>query len=72
MLNDDTCKFSAAFRKLSNAFCETCTSPLYMNSNSADIFSAEVASNITHTDPFAGAVSNKSAKFLEQAAKISL
>lgn len=68
-----TCKLSAAFRKLSKAFCDTCTSPLYMNSSSAAIFSADVASNITHTDPcIAGAVSNKSAKFLEHAANMSL
>jgi hypothetical protein len=68
-----TCKLSAAFKKLSRAFCDTCTSPLYMNSNNADIFSADVASRITHTEPVASdGVSNKSAKFFEHAANMSL
>ncbi len=67
-----TCRFSAAFRKLFKASCDTCTSPLYMNSNKADIFSADVASNITTHEPLVGAVSNNSAKFFEQAANINL
>lgn len=68
-----TCKLSAALRKLSRAFCDTCTSPLYMNSNNACIFSADVASRMTQTEPFANdGVSNKSAKFFEHAANISL
>lgn len=36
------------------------------------MFSEEVASRITTTDPFVGAVSNSSAKFFEHAANISL
>lgn len=68
-----TCKLSAAFKKLSRAFCDTCTSPLYINSSNAAIFSADVASRITHTEPVASdGVSNKSAKFFEHAASISL
>lgn len=43
-----------------------------MNSSNADIFSAEVASNITTHDELGGADSNRSAKFFEHAAKISL
>lgn len=43
-----------------------------MNSNSADIFSADVASNMTTHELLGGAVSNKSAKFFEHAARISL
>jgi len=68
-----TCKLSAAFRKLSRAFCDTCTSPLYINSNNAAMFSADVASRMTHTEPVANdGVSNKSAKFFEHAASMSL
>lgn len=67
-----TCKFSAAFRKLLSASCDTCTSPLYINSSNADIFSADVASSITTQAPFVGADSNSSAKFFEHAASISL
>jgi hypothetical protein len=36
------------------------------------MLSAEVASSMTQMEPFAGAVSNKSAKFFEHAASISL
>lgn len=67
-----TCKFSADFKKLFRASCDTWTSPLYINSNNADIFSGDVASNITTHCPFVGAVSNNSANFFEHAANISL
>lgn len=44
-----------------------------MNSNNAAIFSADVASRITQTEPVANdGVSNKSAKFFEHAANMSL
>lgn len=43
-----------------------------MNSSNADIFSADVASNMTTIEPVVGADSNRSAKFLEHAANISL
>lgn len=46
-----TWRHSAAFRKLFSDSCETCTSPLYMNSSSADMFSAEVASRMTQQLP---------------------
>lgn len=36
------------------------------------MFSDEVASKMTTTEPFVGAVSNNSAKFFEHAAKMSL
>lgn len=68
-----TCRFSADLRKLFRASCDTWTSPLYMNSSNADIFSGEVASRMTTHCPFVGgAASNNSANFFEQAAKISL
>lgn len=44
-----------------------------MNSSNAAMFSADVASRITHTEPVASdGVSNRSAKFLEHAANMSL
>lgn len=67
-----TCRFSAAFRKLLSASCDTCTSPLYINSSRAAIFSDEVASRMTTTEPLVGADSNSSAKFFEHAARMSL
>lgn len=70
--NPFTCKHSAAFKKLFNDSCDTCTSPLYMNSSRADIFSADVASSITQQLPLIAADWKRSAKCLEQAAKISL
>lgn len=68
-----TCKFSAALRKLSSAFWDTCTSPLYMNSSRACMLSADVASSITQIWPVpTGARSNRSAKFFEHAARMTL
>lgn len=67
-----TCRHSAAFRKLFSDSWDTCTSPLYMNSSRADMFSAEVASRITQQLPVMGADWKRSAKCFEHAARISL
>lgn len=55
-----TCKHSAAFKKLERLSCETCTSPLYINSSNADILLEDVPSRMTSTLGQCGAASNKS------------
>lgn len=67
-----TCRHSAALRKLDRQSCDTCTSPLYMNSSSAAILDADVPSRITSRFWCSGAVSKRSARCLLHAARISL
>ena len=67
-----TWRHSAAFRKLERLSCDTCTSPLYMNSSNADMLLDDVPSRMTRMLGHTGAVSNRSWKCLLHAAKMSL
>lgn len=67
-----TWRLSAALRNDVRLSCETCTSPLYMNSSKAFIFCELVPSKMTSKLGHGGAESKRSWKCLLHAANISL